>query len=1286
MGILDDLDSLEPEFGNEKTLPRSEPMRPERRGFVEADVSAAPEKSWWDRAGDFFKPFVQNIENMDLARSQDVRPDVLDYDGSYAHQPLGTASYDENGIVYFDGADGKSIQANKKDHVVLRDPRSDQLMVFRRDPEWNEGNIAQAIRAMSQGMLTGPVTGIQRGAQAADTTRKAITASRASDAARDLDAFDNLGIRPFGPAFSSGPVASIAKQLSETPFIGGPVRNALDESIAGTARAVEDVAGRMSPARAHNEVGDTVQRGLERFGTSGLDDLEPGIVQGLGIEPRATVPRAQVMSQGAANAAREAAPLRARYGSDTAETTRGVQRPSAAPLGQVLTTRTPIEAVPDEQLIAVIRAPASDTSFATRAEALYERAWRFVPTMMRSNDTANPNMIPAVNTRRALTQIDQSVANDIAGQGTIGGPLAERLRNPRASNFPLSDLRAIRTEIGRALSNTNPLKQTLDRSQLKSLYAGISQDIEVGLETLANRAAILARDGGDAPNLVEEARRAANALRAFRTADHYFRQGVGSMERFHKVLGADTPEMAAKRLIAAATGEGRGDLGMVQSAHAALRPEEWNDVSALVLRSLGTPNPSARDAAKEFGFSVQTFLTNWQKMDPRARQMLFGGEHAAAIDDIARVAERLADVESKLNTSRSATNALNVGVPATVATAIYSGLDSMLTAGAGLGATASMSYMMSRPSYARWMANYLQMRGNGTAPQVHGHIAAHINRLRSMAQADPQLVPIARAIAEENGVEEAGDDDRSQNQNMRRDHPRRNQDQETNRSQQGDPLSFEDADIVEGEPMTPSIPRRASGGVAEPVLPESMTGDQPPPFEPWVMWSQENYDPKMSQPRDMENFRPFQKPPLKIPPIPQQDKDRLRELLRQDGDRLRQNRPDLFEDEERKDEVLPPGSNLNLGSPNQFAAMTLGGNTYEEGGVVSKPYDYSPEDEFSSVDMARYLAGRAVRRDGTMGLGNQIAARYQAYKDDRPVDDVLREYRGADDAFAEDYPFTAGATDVGSAIAGGVLGGGALRASGSIGQRLAAAPYMWNNTGQMAAVSGAASLGDTYLNEPDATPEDYAWDVGLSAASAVPGMMAVGKGLDVASDLIEGDVYKKLFRKGPKESTEDWHKHDLSKGEAKVSTPADRAPVKPDRAPDGSGRTMDAYPFSAQPPRVPKVYQRSSEHYYPDMPDMPANPIHKPTGKGYEGPSTRTERDADFFGSAYEEMGEVPEHITRIRQNRAKQYINERGRYIPLSDAQVYERLKKKGLLGQMQIRRAPGLKPSLPKPKPTQD
>lgn len=584
---------------------------------------------------------------------------------------------------------------------------------------------------------------------------------RAGDITADIAAFDRLGVRPFGPAFNQGPLASVAKQLSETPVIGATTRNAMDETLAQSAHAADNLAQAMGGARSFDEAGRTVTQGLERYRASELADLEPGVVTGMGLRPTVQGPPRLVMSDGAERVAREAAPIRQEIGATTSQTTRGANFAAGrenAMRDQFLTRRTTAEDLTPFELNAVVRAPASQTSFATRAEALYERAWRQIPDLVRIDGRQNRNAIAAVNTRGALQQIDNSIANQIAGQGTITGPLADRIRNAQAGNFSLDQLRAIRTEIGRSLSNTNPLQATLNRGQLKQLYRAVSNDIEIGLETLANRAAIATRRGDNRPDRMqaEDARQAANALRSFRTADRYFRAGMGRMEQVYGLLNANNPEQVTQRLISAATEGGKGNLGLLQTVRGALRDDEWSDFAGLVVQNLGRPEPSARDAAQEFNFSVQKALTNWNRMDPRARAMLtINAEHTRALDDLARVVARLANVEAQRNTSRTASNAINTGGLFAAGTAFMAG-DGGATLLGSAGAGVIASYLMSRPAYARWLATYANLRAralNSRLP-VSAAMGQHIAKLYAMSKADPELRSIAAALAAENGVVE----------------------------------------------------------------------------------------------------------------------------------------------------------------------------------------------------------------------------------------------------------------------------------------------------------------------------------------------------------------------------------------------------------------------------------------------------------------------------------------------------------------------------------------------------
>ena len=594
-------------------------------------------------------------------------------------------------------------------------------------------------------------------------TGQSIAAARAAEAVQDDAAHQALGVRPFGPSFNQGPVASVGKQLTETPFIGAPLRNALDETYQNMGQAAGRIADDISPVATAETAGAAAQRGLDRFRFSTLADLDPPDVRALGINPQAPMSPTTVMSRGAAETAEEAAPIWPRIGGRTTTNTRGNPVQSARPLNETFTTRTTAEMLDDDQLARLVRTPATQTSVATRAEALYERAYRMVPDFFRSNNTANGNLLATVNSANAIREIQGQVASNISGQRVINGQVADWLTNPSA-NMTLATMRSIRTEVGRALSNYNPLQQSLDKTQLKAIYASLSRDMEVGLQTLANRAAVRSQYGDNSADrvTVRMAQQAAGALRAFRTADRYYRQSMERMDRFSQVLQAQSPEQAANRLVRASMSGNKGDIRQFRAAMAGLRAEERAEFGAMVVRNLGTPNASARGMVQEHGFSAQTFVTNFQKMSPEARNLAFMPEHQRALDQLFRVANRIANVEALANTSRSASNALNVSaIIGSFAQAATGDIVTPIAIGTGGFAT---SVVMSRPEYVRWMTQYIRLRAavrNGTDRSVEAlqrHMATpvmHSMRAALMAERSP---PEGRTVPPGDRMEPADPD------------------------------------------------------------------------------------------------------------------------------------------------------------------------------------------------------------------------------------------------------------------------------------------------------------------------------------------------------------------------------------------------------------------------------------------------------------------------------------------------------------------------------------------------
>ena len=608
----------------------------------------------------------------------------------------------------------------------------------------------QAIAGMAGGMAPGVVGAVRSpgGVNPGSPTAQGIARQRLNEAQIDAQAFANQEVRPFGPAFNQGPVASIGRQLTETPFVGAPLRNNLDETITDTGNAVRRLADNIAPTANYEQAGTGLQRGLDRYRTSGLDQLEPGTVQALGISPTThNVPNAPRGGQGQMQRIQQAQPAIQQITGGQVQNNRGASVPLPTTRAQRPTQRTTVADLTDTELQTVIRAPSDATSFGARSEALYEKAWRGLPPPF--NDT----LLPTANAGNVVRGI---ITNEARTGVTAGLPgryeqMFETLSNPSA-NTTLDTLRQMRTQIGRELSNFGTYEASLDRNQLSQLYGGLTSDIEIGLQDIAARAAAAFRMSR-AYITRQQAQRAVQALRDFQVADRYFRQGIDRMDRFARLANAENPQQAAASMIGSASDGIRGNARMVRSAMGVLRPEERAQFGALIVREMGAPKPGGRGIVQEAQFSPSRFVTNYNAMSPDIRAMVFSPEHNHALDDLFRIANRISNVEALTNTSRSGTNALNLGgVGTAIAYASTGDIATPLLIG-GSGYLASI--MMSTPQYTRWMTQYLRLRAgiSDGSSRTASALVRHIMGLEQQARYNPELWPVFMAISAENGTD-----------------------------------------------------------------------------------------------------------------------------------------------------------------------------------------------------------------------------------------------------------------------------------------------------------------------------------------------------------------------------------------------------------------------------------------------------------------------------------------------------------------------------------------------------
>jgi hypothetical protein len=665
----------------------------------EGDAPAAPVQPT-TAIGEMYRAEQERMQSAAQMTSPDARDPAT---GELTRPVLGKAYQLDDLNVYYDGADGKPVRADKARHVVQRDPKTNELMVFERTPETDQSRFLSMGQMVAPGLVTGPVTAALRGA---GPTNRAANIARATEVEQDAAAFERHGVRPFGPAFGQGPVAATAKQITEMPVVGTTTAKALTQSIEGARDATRGVASGMGGSRTEAEAGNVVQAGIERF-----KDARP----------------VDVINDRIAN-------------------------------------------LPDAEVDDIIARPASATSLKTKQGAMYEKAWRSIPAVMRDEQALNMRKGRAVkdetrtmqnptNTRAVLQDIIGRNSRMVqqSGEGRVPdsalrpvtagllGHMIDGVLNAKRT-VSLQSLRDMRSEFRRLASGMSDAeKNVLKSSDLDRIQAGITEDMVALLQRNADHY----RSVGDTAKAASFER----SIAEFRGADTYTRQAMERMDVIERLFKAESAEALARTIKTAALAGGKGNEEMLIVLARTLRPEELREVASMVLHNMGTPAAGAKGETARIGWSVMQAMTNFRAMSERARAILFPGEWGQAINELERINTRLANVEALANSSRTLSNSLGIGSIVAGTTAAFSGGIGAVAAALGTAGTlATASLIFSRPSYVKWVIGWTRLKAAGSNPQTGGRIAAELAQLGRMAQADPQLLPFYRALAAENGV------------------------------------------------------------------------------------------------------------------------------------------------------------------------------------------------------------------------------------------------------------------------------------------------------------------------------------------------------------------------------------------------------------------------------------------------------------------------------------------------------------------------------------------------------
>lgn len=263
--------------------------------------------------------------------------------------------------------------------------------------------------------------------------------------------------------------------------------------------------------------------------------------------------------------------------------------------------------------------------------------------------------------------IDAALEADLKAAGETG-------------KLPYEAIKKLRTLVGNELAD-NSLLSDVPRSKWKALYAALSDDLGVA-----------AKNAGP------------EAVKSWDWANAFTSKQLQRLEQISGVVDKDIPE----KVFAAATSGTRDGATTLTRVMGLVPADTRKEVSATVLRRLGLANPANQNELGE-RFSTETFLTNWNKLAPEAKAILFdkqGKDFRASLDKIAEVANNAREGSKVFANPSGTQQAISNQVAGGGALiALLTGHPLMAAGIAGAtGGSNLTARLMTNPKFVKWLA------------------------------------------------------------------------------------------------------------------------------------------------------------------------------------------------------------------------------------------------------------------------------------------------------------------------------------------------------------------------------------------------------------------------------------------------------------------------------------------------------------------------------------------------------------------------------------------------------
>jgi hypothetical protein len=298
----------------------------------------------------------------------------------------------------------------------------------------------------------------------------------------------------------------------------------------------------------------------------------------------------------------------------------------------------------------------------------------------------------------AVAALDRNIAE--LGQtpgGAEGLSTLQSLRQELNGSFSVSAIRRMRSALRDRFASSGLRGSDLER-RVNQVVDAANDDVVAGLQ-----------QQGNAP-----------AARAYQLADRYWRNRIQTIDQVLEPIVGNN--QSGEQIVQNIQRAARGNTARLEGFLRALPDEEGNVVRATLISQLG--RPSAGTATGET-FSLNQFLTHWNQMTPRARQVMFGPEANAALSDVAKVAQGARQAGTYAN--RSNTGGV-VGNLATGGSAAFG----LPTLAAILGTQYGAGRLLASPAFARWLSGAARA-GSPSAARTQ------IGRLSGIAARNPAI-------------------------------------------------------------------------------------------------------------------------------------------------------------------------------------------------------------------------------------------------------------------------------------------------------------------------------------------------------------------------------------------------------------------------------------------------------------------------------------------------------------------------------------------------------------------